>query len=431
MRDPMGRRTIGCMTNVRAPIRFSAVEGDVFDWLLAAGLTVFVWVQITAPWLVGPSLQLPSFRGPGSGDRFFDERMVPTLLAYVLIALCFLPLGLRRRYPYAVLGVVTAVAALWEVVPHPPALTLAAVLIAVYTVGSIVNDRYKLAGATVISCAVMLAVSLPPYGSAFWLAEVARTVLMFAFAAALGDATRNRRAYIEEVELRALEAERTHEEEAMRRVDEERLRIARELHDITAHSLSIIAVQSGAALHVIDEKPAEARVALSAIRTTSKEALQELRTVLGVLRGENDDDAPRTPNTGLEHLPDLVFQVEKAGVEVAVDVEGELAGLPAVVDASAYRVVQEALTNVLRHAGPARAVVSIRVESHRMDVEVTDDGSGPPKGWKPGHGMAGMRERATALGGTFESGPGPAGGFRVAAHYRLPPSAGPVYGGTP
>jgi signal transduction histidine kinase len=430
MRDGTARRTIDRMTRVRAPIRFSAAEGDVYDWLLAAGLTLFVWVQITAPRLIGPGLRLPSFRGPGDVGRFGGPRVTPTLLAYVLIASCFMPLGQRRRYPYAVLGIVTAMAALWELVPHPPALTLVAVLIAVYTVGTIEKNRYKLAAAAILSCAALLLVSLPPYGSTFWLAEVARIVLMFAFAAAIGDAARNRRAYIEEVEQRAIEAEHSHEEEAMRRVDEERLRIARELHDITAHSLSIIAVQSGAALYVIDEKPAEARAALKAIRTTSKGALQELRTVLGVLRGEHEDEAPRTPSAGLAQLPELIFQVEKAGVEVAVDIEGDLTGMPAVVDASAYRVVQEALTNVLRHAGPACAVVSIRVEPHSMDVEVTDDGTGPPRDWKPGHGMVGMRERAAALGGTFESGPGPAIGFRVAASYPLPPSSGPVHGGT-
>jgi signal transduction histidine kinase len=412
------------MTKAEAPIRLSALEGDVYDWLLAAGLTIFVWVQISVPRFVNPSLQLPSFRGPGA-DHFAEARMTPTLLAYLLIVLCFLPLGFRRRFPYAVLAVVTAVAALWEVVPHPTALTQLAVLIAVYTVGTLEKDRLKLAAAAAVACGVLLFVSLPVYGNPFWLVEFVRIVLMFAFAAVLGDATRNRRAYIDEVEQRALEAERTHEEEAIRRVDEERLRIARELHDITAHSLSIIAVQSGAALHVIDDRPAEARSALQAIRTTSKEALQELRTVLGVLRGENDVAAPRDPSTGLAQLPDLVFHIEKAGVEVAVDVEGDIAGLPAVVDASAYRVVQEALTNVLRHAGPsARAVVGVRVQPHRLEVEVTDDGNGPANGWKPGHGTAGMRERATALGGTFESGAGPAGGFRVLAGYPLPPSAG-------
>ena len=411
------------MSNARAPIRFSPVEGDVYDWLLAAGLTLFVWIQISVPRFVNPGLQLPSFRGPG-GDRFAQAHMVPTLLAYFLIALCFLPLGLRRRYPYSVLAVVTAVAALWEIVPHPGALTQLAVLIAVYTVATLEKDRLKVGAAALAACAAMLVVSLPVFGNPFWLVEFARIVLMFGFAAVLGDATRNRRAYIEEVEQRAIQAERTHEEEAMRRVDEERLRIARELHDITAHSLSIIAVQSGAALHVIDDRPAEARSALQAIRTTSKEALQELRDVLGVLRGEGEVDAPRAPNTGLAHLPELVFQMEKAGIEVAVDTDGDLAGLPAVVDASAYRVVQEALTNVLRHAGPARAVVSVQLEPHRLDVAVTDDGTGPPKGWKPGHGTAGMRERTSALGGTFESGPGASGGFRVAARYPLPPSAG-------
>ena len=403
--------------------RFSHTEQPILDWLMAVGLTAAVWAQIAVPFMFVrggfPFLGPRQFGGP-----HIVAVMQPTILAYILVAMCFLPLGLRRRYPWAVLGVVTAAATVYELFPHPPTLTIIGVLIALYTLGTLVEDRWQLAAGTAVSCAVLLAVSLPGFDSPFWLAEFLRTVLAFGFVAVLGDAVRNRRAYFAEVESRAIQAERTRDEEAGRRVDEERLRIARELHDVTAHSLSIIAVQSGAALHVIDEKPAEARSALIAIRQTSREALQELRDVLGVLRREGDGElVPRTPETGLGQMSQLVAQVEKAGLEVAVDSIGDTSAIPALVDASAYRVVQEALTNVLRHAGAARAVVTIETGAHSLAVDVRDDGAGPPAAWSEGHGMAGMRERATALGGAFEAGPAPGGGFHVAVRYPLPPTA--------
>ena len=402
--------------------RFSQTEQAILDWLGAVGLAALVWAQIAVPVFVRGGFPFP---GPREfGGEHIVAVMQPTFLAYFLVAMCFLPLGLRRRFPWAVLGAVTAAAAIYEQFPHPPTLTILGVLISVYSLGTIARERWQLVAGASVSCAVMLSVSLPGFSSPFWLAEFLRTVLAFGFVAVLGDAVRNRRAYVAEVESRAIEAETTRDEEARRRVDEERLRIARELHDVTAHSLSIIAVQSGAALHVIDEKPAEARSALVAIRKTSREALQELRDVLGVLRREGDGEpAARAPEAGLEHLPELVAQVHKAGLDVDVKATGDTSALPAVVDASAYRVVQEALTNVLRHAGAKRAVVTIAAAENLLAVDVSDDGSGPTPQWTEGHGVAGMRERATALGGAFDAGPAPSGGFRVSVRYPLPPTA--------
>ena len=203
-------------------------------------------------------------------------------------------------------------------------------------------------------------------------------------------------------------------------MDEERLRIARELHDITAHSLSVIAVQSGAAAHVLDKRPDEARRALEAIRTTSKDALQELRRMVGVLRGERSEEAPTEPVASLSQLSVLAAQFRHAGLEVDLDVPALGSAVPSVVDSSAYRVVQEALTNVLRHAGPGtRVSVAVTCDASSLTVDVTDDGPGPPPDWSEGHGLAGMRERAVALGGTFEAGPAAERGFRVDVRYPL------------
>jgi signal transduction histidine kinase len=289
--------------------------------------------------------------------------------------------------------------------------------VALYTAGTML-DRKRLARFAIPCSVAVIATVLPAWGSAVFWPDLVRAAAVLAVAAALGDATRNRRAYIEEVEERAAEAERTREEEASRRVDEERLRIARELHDVTAHSLSIVAVQSGVALHVLDSDPAAARTALTAIRETSRDSLNELRGMLGVLRssGEAAAGAPLAPTPGLARIDDLIRPLRDAGL--AVEVTGAPTGepLPAIVDASAYRIVQEALTNVLRHAGSASVAVRLERTDDALCVEIADDGSGSPaRAEAEGHGIAGMRERARARGGPFEAGPRPGGGWRVAA----------------
>jgi signal transduction histidine kinase len=265
---------------------------------------------------------------------------------------------------------------------------------------------------------LVIVASIPPWGNALFWADLVRTAALLMVAGAIGDAARNRRAYVVEVERRAAEAELTREEEARRRVDDERLRIARELHDITAHSLSIVAVQSGVALHVLDTDPEAARTALTAIRETSRASLQELRAMLGVLRGTGDaaEGAPLAPTPGLARIEDLAAPLRDAGF--TVDVVAPPAGepLPAIVDASAYRIVQEALTNVLRHAGSATVRIAVARDADTLSVEVLDDGAGAADAaLTEGHGIAGMRERALALGGTFSAAPRDGGGWRVAA----------------
>jgi signal transduction histidine kinase len=217
----------------------------------------------------------------------------------------------------------------------------------------------------------------------------------------------------------AAEIARTREEEARRRASEERLRIARELHDVVAHSISLINVQASTALHLIDERPEQARAALAAIKQASKEALGEVRSVLDILR-QSDERPPRAPSPSLTRLDELVANVRAAGLEVLTKVEGDARPLPAPVELAAFRIVQEALTNVQRHAGDATATVLVRYGDRDLTVRVDDDGRGASGNGTSvgGNGIPGMRERVTALGGELVAGPRDGGGFRVLA--RLP-----------
>jgi signal transduction histidine kinase len=215
---------------------------------------------------------------------------------------------------------------------------------------------------------------------------------------------------------RAAERTRSREEEALRRASEERLRIARELHDVLAHNISLINVQAGVALHLMDEQPEQARTALTAIKEASKDALGELRSVLEVLRRSGEAE-PRTPQPGLDELDDLISRAGAAGLVVEVEVDGVPRALPAEVDLAAFRIVQEAVTNVARHAGAATATVRVAYGEHEVTLQIDDNGRGgtPSSISGSGSGLAGMRERTAALGGRLDVGPRPGGGFRVRA----------------
>jgi signal transduction histidine kinase len=238
----------------------------------------------------------------------------------------------------------------------------------------------------------------------------------------LGTAQRNRRAYLAQLEQRARDLEETREEEARRRVAEERLRIARDLHDVIAHGIAAIHMQSGAALHVLERHPEQAAPALAAVKQLSKQTMQELRATLDVLRAgdhDGDDPAPLAPTPGLDRLGALVDVSRRAGLPVELHVVGDESARPAAVDVAAYRIVQESLTNVMRHAGErAHATVTVEHGDHAVDIDVVDDGLGAAaiSGSNGGHGITGMRERAATVGGTVTAGANPGGGFRVRAH---------------
>jgi signal transduction histidine kinase len=307
---------------------------------------------------------------------------------------------------------------------------LVAVMFATYLV-PLRFDRRTAVGllAATLAAGAAGAVGVPPWaltrphGSD----AAAQCLLLIAISWTVGYAVSQQRGY---AAARREQAERAVEErlaEARRAMTEERLRIARELHDVIAHTLSVIAVQAGVANHVATERPDEPLRALASIEHTSREALREMRALLEVLRaGGGPVDTTTTPAPGLANVGGLVARAAEAGVAVRVDVTGERPRMSAGVDLAAYRVVQEAVTNVIKHAGVDDCVVGVAYEPAQVRVTVTDAGTGTAvAGWPvetTGHGLAGMRERVSAYGGQFDAGPGRHRGFEVSATF--PTSAG-------
>jgi signal transduction histidine kinase len=359
---------------------------------------------------------------------FVDNQVIRGLprgtlaLAYALALLHTLPLAARRRFPGTVLATSVASGLAVAAIGLPPEILVMVILVAVYSVAAYGDRWVSLAGLAAAELG-SAAVQLTP--GRFNAPTVVTNTLVIGAAWLLGHFVGVRRAYTARVE-RTAELERARAEQARRAVAEERLRLARELHDVVAHSISVIAVQSGVGAHIAKTQPEEAAKALAAIEATSRAALTELRRLLGVLRQEGEPEGSLAPVPGLADLDGLLAEVAKAGLGVRLRVEGTPSPLPAGVDLSAYRIVQEALTNVVKHAGPARAQVVVGYGDRDVTVEVTDDGRGvvAPTGdgqARVGHGLIGMRERVAAFGGDLEAGPRPGGGFRVAA--RLPLAA--------
>jgi signal transduction histidine kinase len=351
----------------------------------------------------------------------------------VVGALISAALVFRRRWPRGVLGLTTTGTALYLALGGVRGPLLLVTMVAIYTVALDSSRRFTVAVASIT--AMVLAVSGVAFGERWWLSPViVSSVAQTGLAAAVGEAVRSKRAYVAAIEERAHRAERTREEEAARRVMEERLRIARELHDVLAHHVALINVQAGVAAHVLETEPDQAREALAHIRQAGRSALEELRTTVGLLRqpsapadladladpGTAPGDVPETapePVPGLDRLPQLVASFTATGLRVEQHVEGRPRGLPATVDLAAYRIVQEALTNVRKHAPGATAVVRLGYLPGRFRVEVTDSGTSAPAGAGAGtgHGLLGMRERALSVGGVFSANPEPDSGFRVTA----------------
>jgi signal transduction histidine kinase len=345
-------------------------------------------------------------------------------LGYALVLLHTLPLAARRRFPGTVLALCVASGLAIGALFLPPFLLGPAILVAVYSVAAYGDRWVALAG---LAAAELGLAAVQLTGGRFEEPEAwVPFALIIAAAWLLGHFVGDRHVYAAQLEERTAELEQAREELARQAVAEERLRLARELHDVVAHSMSVIAVQSGVGAHVAESRPEEVGKALAAIEATSRATLEELRRLLGVLRQDSEHQGDLTPVPGLADLDSLLAEVAKAGLAVRLQVEGTPSPLPAGVDLSAYRIVQEALTNVVRHAGPAQAQVLVGYRDREVTVEVTDDGRGvaAPAGdgrARVGHGLVGMRERVAAFGGDLEAGPRPGGGFRVAA--RLPLAA--------
>ncbi|MEJ8634514.1 histidine kinase [Streptomyces sp. NPDC006475] len=373
-----------------------------FDGALAAAVLVCM--------VVGSFADPNGEHGPKFGGRTPEVRSV-VLMVLVSAALVF-----RRRNSMGVLIFTAAVSVVELVLGDPAAPVAMSAVIALYTVASRTDRpttwRVGLLTMGVLTGSAML------FGSTPWYTQ--ENVGIFAWtgmAAAAGDAVRSRRAFVDAIRERAERAERTREEEARRRVAEERLRIARDLHDVVAHHIALVNVQAGVAAHVMDKRPDQAKEALAHVREASRSALNELRATVGLLRQSGDPEAPTEPAPGLDVLDELVTTFRQAGlpVEVARADDGERA--PAAVDLAAYRIIQEALTNVQKHAGPdAKAEVSVIRVGPTLEVTVLDNGNEPDgRTDGGGHGLLGMRERVTALGGALSAGPRYGGGFRVQA----------------
>lgn len=337
--------------------------------------------------------------------------------AYVIIALSAIPLLVRRRSPFVTVFMSLAALLAFAALDYAASFTGYALVAAVYSVVVYRGLGPGVAAAAVTFAGVVAAYQItevPTTG-----AELFVDALVIGTGVAIGDSTRNRIAVEQVQRSRIIDLAEQQETRAEQAVAEERNRIARELHDLVAHSMSVIAVQAGVGHHLIDQDRDKAKDALATIERTSRQGLIEMRRMLGVLRTGADDESDRAPQPGLGRMEHLVADAEAAGIAVEVSVVGEERPLPPGVDLSAFRIVQEALTNVRKHAGQANVTISICFRDDHVDVVIDDDGRGvAPESGSGGFGQIGMRERAAVVGGTLRAGPRRGGGYRVSA--RLP-----------
>jgi signal transduction histidine kinase len=381
----------------------------------------------------------------GYGNRDCEGGCRPGGAAAVgLVLLQTLPLVWRRRRPLEVSLVTGLASAAYGLAPWPDLAMPIPIggVVGLYSVAAWGSRRATLAAGGIAAAIVVVVMSIPETDADLVDAGFGSLALVGAWV--LGDRTRLQRAWTTELQDRAVRLERERAGEAQRAVAEERARIARELHDVVAHHVSMMVVQAEAGPVAVERDPARAAGAFDAIAATGRQALAEMRRLLGVLRGDGDPAPSLTPQPGLAQVPSLVEQVGRAGLRVELVVEGEPAPLPAGVDLSAYRIVQEALTNAVKHGGSSRARILVRYGADDLRLEVHNEGPagsgdvGPGgngvesafgrrpgdsgrqvrRPGRPGRGLVGMRERVNLFGGELHAGPRPEGGFAVAA--RLP-----------
>lgn len=352
-------------------------------------------------------------------------------LGYVLLVVSGLAIAVRRRFPVTVVAVTAATSAAYYALDYPDGPGWLALFVALYTLTAYGDGRRSLligsgviAGLTVTW--LVAAADIEPRAAIGWVFfRIGASVM----SAALGESVRSRRVIAADALARAELAERTREEEARARVDEERLRIAREVHDTVAHAIAVINVQSGVSAHLLDTRPEGTRAALEAIEKTSARALHEMRSILGVL---HDDADERVPYPGLGQVEELLAASRSAGLDIELQgpspADHPGVHLPSAVDSAAYRILQESLTNVIRHVGPTRVTVGVAYDAEGLSLRVANDGGTPSAATRPattGRGLAGMRERCRLLGGDLDAGPVP-DGFVVTARLPLVPTGGPA-----
>ncbi|WP_246239177.1 sensor histidine kinase [Acrocarpospora corrugata] len=355
-------------------------------------------------------------------------------LGLALLVVSGLVLTVRRRWPVPVFVIAALASLVYYGLDFPDGPGWLALFVALYTLAAYGDGRRSLviAGAGTAALAIgwlFAAADIEPRAAIGWVFFRIGVSIM---SAALGESVRSRRVIAAEAQERAELAERTREEEARARVDAERLRIAREVHDTVAHAIAIINVQSGVTAHVLDKRPDRAREALQAIEQTSSRALREMRTILGVLRDDNDG---RVPHPGLEQIDELTAKAREAGLDITLESTAPATPLPSAVDSAAYRILQESITNVICHVGPTRVTVALNPGTDVLEIRVTDEGrrtgdasadrpsgNGTDTSAKAGRGILGMRERCQLLGGELDAEPTPGGGFQVTARLPLAPT---------
>ena len=341
---------------------------------------------------------------------------VPVLAAVVTL-FTTIPIAFRRNRPLAALAV-TVIAETLLLIFRPGAGAPVGVIVALYTVAAYCERRVSIRAAALAALPITVAVIV---NNGAHTGQVIPELAVFAIAWVVGDNIRTRRAYLAELEARAARLERERENKADRAVIEERARIARELHDVIAHNVSVMVVQAAAGEDVFDEDPGKARESLAAVASTGRAALTELRRLLGVIRAEDDrGDPDYAPQPGVERIDELIGQVRETGLPVELSVLGDARPLPEGVGLCAYRIVQEALTNTLKHAHASTAQVQLRYVADALELQVLDDGRGRTSlnGETDGQGLIGMRERVALFGGELTAGPRSGRGYEVRA--RLP-----------
>ncbi|MFJ2741298.1 sensor histidine kinase [Streptomyces sp. NPDC087440] len=371
------------------------------------GTAALVQIAVSFPWLI-----------PRSPDQ-----APATLAAYGLTTLTVLPLVWRRRAPLSVLLAVLCAQGLYGLAVDGPGQTLPYTsMVALYSVAALTPGPHRqVAGTLTMAVAV---VSVVWRGRDDWLRELMFTLVVFCASYVFGRLTRTRQAYTRAVEERAAELERANRIEAEQAAARERARIAREMHDVLSHAVSIMIVQAEAGPVAVRTAPERAEAAFDAISETGREAMTQLRGMLGVLRDTPDGSpAPLAPQPGIEELPGLAERVGHNGPQVSHFSTGHPRPLSPALGATAYRIVQEALTNVVKHAGAQQVTVQLHYGDGQLTITVTDDGRGPATAPGAGHGLIGVRERAAAHDGSATAGPGPGGrGFRLTAVLVTSPS---------
>ena len=386
---------------------------------LVAFAAACVQLMLTVSSIIIPDLALRQYLGL--------VNIVPEFGVFVALAVTTFPLAARRVFPWPVFLFVLVVHCAFQNVYTGLALSPAGLLVALFTVASERSVKEALVAAALAMAGMILFPGSSVTQSMAFFVQI-QNLGLIAAATAAGYGFRTHQAYVAETERRAAEAERTREEEAARRVEEERVRIAREVHDITAHSLSAVSVQTAAAERLIDRDPEAAKEAIAAARNTAKSALDDIRGMIGVLR-HGDAPAETAPAAGTDRFSDIADYLQRAGVACFVeDAAYDRAHVPAHVDLALFAIAREAATNIVKHAGASRAMIRLSSAGAVADLVVSDDGRGCGsalrEGFRPraadgaGNGILGMAERARLLGGSLEAGDLPEGGFAV--HARVP-----------